>query len=96
MIGAFAGGALTRNHTIGNQIRINIGITTVSSLSKDPSGNSLNSDYFGGIVSPVISIPFGNMKYGSALGSYTGEFFSDIDSRKKDIIELQNKINKDK
>lgn len=90
LAGAFAGGALTRNHTIGNQIRINIGVATVSSLSKDPSGNSLSNDYWGAVTSPFASKIFENVKFGNILGGYSGEYIGDLEKRKKDILEIKN------
>ncbi|WP_443091555.1 VENN motif pre-toxin domain-containing protein [Basfia succiniciproducens] len=92
VLGAFAGGALTRNHTLGNQIRINIGVATVSSLSKDPSGNSLGKDYLGNIASPFIGKAFENVKYGNILGGYLSEYSTDIENRKNDINKLKERI----
>lgn len=91
VIGAFAGRALTRNHTIGNQIRINIDITTVSSLSKDPSGNSLNSDYFGAISSPISGALFNQVPVvGKKLGPMATEYFSDLESLEKSYNYFKN------
>lgn len=92
VLGAFAGGSLTRNHTLGNQIRINIGVATVSSLSKDPSGNSLGKDYLGNIASPFIGKAFENVKYGNILGGYLSEYSTDIENRKNDINKLKERI----
>ncbi|QIM68527.1 two-partner secretion domain-containing protein [Basfia succiniciproducens] len=91
VLGAFAGGALTRNHTLGNQIRINIGVATVSSLSKDPSGNSLGNDYFGAIVAPIINKPFStkDSTLGNIVGGSLGEYGGDLDNRVKDYKEVK-------
>ncbi|HDL5700008.1 TPA: hypothetical protein PXE99_001834 [Mannheimia haemolytica] len=90
-IGAFGSGALTRNQSVGNQIRINLGISTVTSLSKDPSGNSLGNDYFGAVISPVINKPF-SMKdsaLGNIVGGAMGEYGGDFDNRVKNYEELK-------
>lgn len=90
--GAFAGGALTRNHTLGNQIRINVGVATVSSLSKEPSGNGLTNDYFGSVISPIIGKKFENTKYGSIIGGYLGEYGGDLDTINNAIDKLNEKF----
>ncbi|WP_167591124.1 hypothetical protein, partial [Histophilus somni] len=94
-LGAFSGGALTRNRSLDNQIRINIGIATVTSLSKDPSGNDLGNSYWGAITSPVINAPFSKSSLGNALGSYLGEFFGDINSREKDYNKIKTNFEKE-
>lgn len=89
-LGAFAGGALTRNQSLGNQVRINVGIATVTGLSKDPSGNSLGGDYWGAVTSPVINAPFSKTPLGNALGGYLGEYIGDLNNREKDYNKIKN------
>ncbi|QLB16200.1 hypothetical protein A6B40_00665 [Mannheimia varigena] len=94
-IGAFGGGVLTRNQSLSNQIRINLGIATVTSLSKDPSGNSLGKDYFGAVASLVVNKPFSslNSNVGQVLSGYAGEYVGDLESRSKEIKNSLERIN---
>ncbi|HGO5822639.1 TPA: hypothetical protein ACK3JW_000280 [Mannheimia haemolytica] len=94
-IGAFGSGALTRNQSVRNQIRINLGISTVTSLSKDPSGNSLGSDYFGAVISPVVNKPFSsfNSNAGQVLSGYASEYVGDLEGRSKEIKNTLERIN---
>ncbi|TDF35907.1 hypothetical protein [Histophilus somni] len=80
---------------MGNQIRINIGIATVTSLSKDPSGNTLGSDYFSAIVSPIINKPFSlkDSTFGNILGGAFGEYGGDFDNRVKDYEKVKKYLN---
>lgn len=98
-IGAFGGGALTRNRSVPNQVRINIGIATVTSLSKDPSGNDLGSAYFGAISgaisSPVSSYFFNKIPVvGGDISPLATEYFGDLEALKKTYNTLDEKINK--
>lgn len=94
-MGAFGGGALTRNHSLDNQVRINIGIATVTSLSKDPSGNDLGNAYFGAISSPVSGYFFNKIPVvGNAMGPVATEYFSDLEALQRTYNTLDEKLNK--
>ncbi|QLB15310.1 hypothetical protein A6B39_07490 [Mannheimia granulomatis] len=94
-IGAFGGGALTRNRSIPNQVRINIGIATVTSLSKDPSGNDLGNAYFGAISSPVSGYFFNKIPVvGEGMSPIATEYFSDLEALQKTYNTLDKKVNK--
>ncbi|MDG6449172.1 hemagglutinin repeat-containing protein, partial [Glaesserella parasuis] len=94
-IGAFGSGALTKNRSIPNQVRINIGIATVTSLSKDPSGNDLGNAYFGAISSPVSGYFFNKIPVvGNAMGPVATEYFSDLEALQRTYNTLDEKVNK--
>lgn len=94
-IGAFGSGALTRNQSVRNQIRINLGISTVTSLSKDSSGNDLGNAYFGTISSPVSGYFFNKTPVvGEGISPLATEYFGDLEALKKTYNTLDEKINK--
>ena len=95
--GAITGGALIRNHSLGNQIRINVGIATISSLSKDPSGGDLTNAYFGAVTSPVVGklATSTGLKYNNIYGAGLGEYIGDLESRSKNLDNIKEILNKE-
>lgn len=92
-LGAFSGGILTRNKSLGNQIRINVGITTVTSLSKDPRGNDLGNAYWGAVTSPISGYIFNKSPVaGKELGAMASEYFGDLEAFEKTYKYLNNKV----